>query len=113
MRPSYRGAIRCGLAALAGATLLCAESPTHLQVLSATLNLSTHRIKVELLNSTPDKTVVAYVLDTKSIDATGQQIDDSGVGWDSMGPAPNPEAIKYILPGRTASPEMFAPEAAV
>jgi hypothetical protein len=113
MRVSYRGAIRCGLATLAGATLLCAAPPTHLQVLSTTLNPSTHQVTVELVNSTNDKTVVAYILETKSFDAAGKQVDDSGVGWDFMGPEPNPEARKYILPVRTASAVAYAPAAAV
>jgi hypothetical protein len=90
------------LALVFGAMSASAVSPpTGLRVLLATLDIPTHQVTLQLNNST-DKTVVAYVLETKGYDADGKQVEDGGGGWDFLAMDPNsPDIARYIPPGRT------------
>lgn len=97
----------CALVCLAPLSLVAQQAnapPTGLHVLSATLNPITHQVDVQLHNSTPNKTVTAYVLHIKGFDADGREIQDDGIGLDYID-ADNPNNVNtrgYILAGRTA-----------
>jgi hypothetical protein len=81
MRLSYRGTIRYGLAAAPAGQgcYVCGAAHTLARTVSNP-EPSTDEVTAGLLKSTPDKSVVACILETKSFDAAGKQIDDSGVG---------------------------------
>src|SRR5215469_18478036 len=89
------------LAIFAGVTLLHGEPPTTaVHVLSATLDQARHQVTAQLLNTSNEKTAVAYTLDVKGSDSAGKEIEDYGIGWDYLSPDPVPASTsKYIPPG--------------
>jgi hypothetical protein len=101
---AYSGATRFGFLGLAAFLItLHGETPaTSLRVLSAQLNAATHQATIHLLNTTTNKTAVAYNLEIKAFDSDGRELQDYGVGWDNLSPDPTSDAAsKYVLPGRT------------
>jgi hypothetical protein len=117
MSPNYCASVRplfLGLA-MACATVLLGESPaTSVHVLSATLDPATHEVKVQLLNTTTDKTAVAYTLGIKGFDLMGKVVADSGIGWDFLSPDPTPASTsQYIVPGNTVFAAVPVPEQVV
>jgi hypothetical protein len=78
------------------------QQPIGLQVLSASLDLQTQKVSVQLQDLS-DKAVVAYVLRVREFDADGKEVHDYGIGYDWVAPEPNLDATRYILPGRIAS----------
>ena len=118
MTLNYCAAVRplfLGFATLACMTLLLGESPaTSVHVLSATLDLATHQVTVQLLNTTTEKTAVAYTLRIKGVDSAGKEVYDYGIGWDYLSPDPTPATTsRYILPGQTVLAEAATSEEVV
>ena len=104
--------MKCALCAV-GAVLLTAwvpsllaqaqpSPPKGLQVLSATLDIPTHQVTVQLHNAS-DKTIVAYVLETQGFDAQGNKIGEFRREFDYAGPEPNPGKVYFIPSGWNAT----------
>jgi hypothetical protein len=92
-----------GLVALASVTLLRGDPPaTSIHVPKATLDLSTHQVTVQLLNTTTDKTAVAYDIETKGFDARGKEVLGVAIGWEFLTSDPTSNSTShYIPPGHT------------
>ena len=103
--------MKCALLAAVGAVLLTAQpSPTKgLQVLSATFDVPTGQVTVQLHNAS-DKTIVAYVLETQGFDAQGNKIGEFRQVFDYAGPEPNPGRAHFIPSGRSATADYAKPE---
>ena len=112
--------MKCALCAV-GAVLLTAwvpsmlaqaqpSPPKGLQVLSATLDIPTHQVTVQLHNAS-DKTIVAYVLETVGLDAQGNKVGEFQRIFDYIGPEPNPAKMNFIPLGQTGAVHYARPEA--
>jgi hypothetical protein len=112
--------MKCALLAAVGAVLLTAwvpsllaqaqpSPPKGLQVLSATFEIPTQRVTVQLHNAS-DKTIVAYVLETVGLDAQGNKVGEFQRIFDYIGPEPNPGRVHFIPSGRIATADYTKPE---
>jgi hypothetical protein len=86
------------------------SSPKGLQVLSATFDIPTGQVTVQLHNAS-DKTIVAYVLETEGFDAQGNKVGEFQRIFDYIGPEPNPAKMNFIPPGQTGAVHYTRPEA--
>src|SRR5215469_2304608 len=110
--PSRRYFLRTAAGGLSAFLLLNnaysqSRPPAGLHVLSSVLNPTTHKIAVELHNSS-NKTAVAYSLMNRSLDVDGKEVQNSGIGWDFAGPEGSQQAFGQIKPGQTRSFELAA-----
>lgn len=93
------------LLSLAAAAAAMAQTQPQLKVLSSTVNLgSPHLVNIELENQ-GDKTVTAYDLEIKQLDASGKTLSDDRIGWNNIyfNPtgAPDQREAGLIRPGKT------------
>lgn len=96
--PIFAGALVLSAAA-------SAQVPIRVQVLTATVNLSTHALKIELQNQC-DKPVTAYALDITQFDASGNPVgqpESTGVDLLSNADGLNAPGWEEILPGAIAA----------
>ena len=87
------------LVALAATAWAQSPKPIQLQVLSATVNLESHQIAIEVQNQS-SKVVTAYILQIKWFDAGNKLIAHENVGLDGLAYEPDPaRPLNEIQPG--------------